>query len=156
MLSQQELIVVCPECDSSTDAENIEEAEEIINQHNSTRHDGKQVAGIGRDAVPVDEFESGDYDPLKANRLVDDAGPMGNHPDGVRGGCKECGIIALFDAEFQANEAVDKHNEIVHGGEDVAGTVAWDVPDLPSLLELRENMTDEEFFTFMLNMGRSR
>jgi len=58
----------------------------------------------------------------------------GNHPDGVRAICKECGTVTLKDTEQAAQESAHTHNEQRHNGEEVAGVCAWDVQSLPEML----------------------
>jgi hypothetical protein len=125
----------CPDCGTTTDIEE-DRIEDVIESHNNSRHDGEQIAGVGPDAVPVNEYTDGDVDPLYAHDMGDDAGPMGEHPDGVRAICKECELVALFDGEFTADDAVDDHNEMCHDGDDVAGLCKWDLQPLPSASDI--------------------
>lgn len=124
-----------PDCNTTTQVvEN--RIESVIENHNNSRHNGEPVAGVGPNAVPLSDYTNDDIDPLQVNALGEDAGPLGNHPDGVRAICKECEYVALLNHESEAWDAIEKHNELVHNGEDIAGVCEWDVPGLPSASDL--------------------
>lgn len=142
------MIVTCPDCGTETEVED-DRAADVVESHNEAQHDGDPVAGVGPDAVPVEEYSAGDADPLRVHDMGDDGGPLGNHPNGVRGICKDCELVALLDNEFDANAAVETHNDMAHDGDDVAGTCAWDVPDLPSASDILESDAGLDFFAHL-------
>lgn len=127
----------CPQCETTTDIEEDRIAD-VIQTHNESRHNGNPIAGVGPNAVPFSDYTNNDVDPFYSHSMGEDAGPMGNHPDGVRGICKDCEVVALFDNEYVTSDAVDDHNDMVHDGTDVAGICEWDIESLPSASELIE------------------
>lgn len=91
-------------------------------------------------------------DALERNQVTGDVGPKGNHPDGVRAICRDCGIVALFDTEHAATEAVDEHNREQHDGTGEVGVVEWDVEPLPSVGEILDS---ERGLEFLVQFGQS-
>lgn len=109
-------IIYCPECDTTATVEQDADAEKKVQNHNESLHDGEPVATV-----------AGEDDPLKANKMVGDAGPEGMHSSGVRAICPDCEIVALFDHELAAIEGCAEHNDSHHDGNDVSGPCKWDI-----------------------------
>lgn len=131
------MLVHCPDCNTTTEVEK-QRVETVVEDHNNSQHNGDPVAGVGPDAVSLSDYRNNTTDPLVTHDMGDDAGPFGNHPNGVRAICKDCTLVALFDSEHTAADAVETHNSLKHNDDSIAGICEWDVESLPSAQELLE------------------
>lgn len=129
------MIIHCPDCNTTTDVPE-QRAETAVEKHNNSQHDGNPIAGIGPDAIPLADYQNNTADPFLTHEMGEDAGPAGNHPDGVRAICKDCMLVALFDTEYAASDAVETHNKQKHDGNPTAGICEWDIERLPSAREI--------------------
>lgn len=62
-----EVLVACPEC-GTAQYRDPEEAEEIAETHNEKRHDGEEVAGVGRATLKVEETDLTDEQMIRLAR----------------------------------------------------------------------------------------
>lgn len=71
---------------------------------------------------------------------------MGTHPDGVRGVCTSCETVSIKETKTEAYDLVERHNENMHNGGDVARICAWDTLEDHVHLDISEDTWSKELF----------
>lgn len=115
--------VKCPDCDTVVTKESKADAKSLVESHNKSRHNGDEVAHVVGKADPLIPFveildNTTQKREIRTARYTEDM---------YRVSCPDCEHAAVEDTVSDGKEAVKKHNEIHHNGNDVAGFVIEDV-----------------------------